>query len=543
MISMRVRMLSLSLSAVMLTACASGPDYKTPSVPDSATAPFAMADAKVTTDKAPASDRWWTMYDDPVLDGLIDDALRANTDLRVAFARLDRARADLREARGDRWPGTDIEASTNRQRLAAVQSLPGYARDNTSVDAGLSVAYEVDLFGRVRREVQAARGDYAAAEADRDAVRVMVVADTTKAYVDAASAAQRLNVAERIVSLLDRTLGVTRARQKAGLADMLDVARIASLRQRRSADIPTIAAERQAALLRLAILTGCAPADLPGAASTRTQAPIISEIIPVGDGMQLLARRPDVRAAEHRLAAATARIGVATADLYPKVSIGASVGSSAYGFGDYFGKGPLRWMLGPLVSWSFPNQTHARAAIDRSKADTREALANFDGTVLRALGETETALSNYAHELDRRQALGIARDEAEHAVTIVRAQQREGRVDSLSLLDVERTFAEAEADLAEADARVADLQVDLFRALGGGWASPPPVDAHVSVSTTMERGGQMNSPPASAWTPFSSSMAEDSTTSQRVTESASGSRNVTPSDHAFTSTSRLASTP
>ena len=540
---MRVRMLSLSLSAVMLTACASGPNYKTPSVPDSATAPFAMADAKVTTDKAPASDRWWTMYDDPVLDGLIDDALRANTDLRVALARLDRARADLREARGDRWPGTDIEASTHRQRLAAVQSLPGYARDNTSVDAGLSVAYEVDLFGRVRHEVQAARGDYAAAQADRDAVRVMVVADTTKAYVDAASAAQRLNVAERIVSLLDRTLGVTRARQKAGLADMLDVARIASLRQRRSADIPAISAERQAALLRLALLTGRTPADLPGAASTRTQAPIVAEIIPVGDGMQLLARRPDVRAAEHRLAAATARIGVATADLYPKVSIGASVGSSAYGFGDYFGKGPLRWMLGPLLSWSFPNQAHARAAIDRSKADTREALANFDGTVLRALGETETALSNYAHELDRRTAIGIARDEAERAVTIVRAQQREGRVDSLSLLDVERTFAEAEADLAEADTRVADRQVDLFRALGGGWASLPPVDAHVPLSTTMERGGQMNSPPASAPVPFASSMADDSTISQRVAESASGSRKVTPSDHAFIRTSRLASTP
>ena len=300
-------------------------------------------------------------------------------------------------------------------------------------------------------------------------MRVAVVADTTKAYVDAASAAQRLRVAERIVSLLDRTLGVTKARQKAGLAGMLDVARISALREQRVAEMPAIAAERQAALFRLAILTGRTPGELPGDAGARTQVPVVEEAIPVGDGMQLLVRRPDVRAAERRLAAATAGIGVATADLYPKVSIGASVGSTAYGFGDYFGQGPLRWMLGPLLSWSFPNQAHVRAAIDRSRADTREALATFDGTVLQALGETETALSNYARELDRRKALGTARDEAERAVTIVRAQQREGQVDSLSLLDAERTFADAEAELARAEGRVADRQVDLFRALGGGW--------------------------------------------------------------------------
>ncbi|KAF1007233.1 MAG: Solvent efflux pump outer membrane protein SrpC [Luteibacter sp.] len=467
---MRIRILPPSLLALALAACASGPDYKPPAVPPSATGSFTMAQGTVMTDRAPA-DRWWTLYNDPVLDGLIGDALKANTDIRVALARLDRARADLREAKADRLPRTDIGVSTNRQRIPAVQALPGYARDNTYVDAGLSVAYEVDLFGRVRREVQAARGHYEAAEADVDAMRVAVVADTTKAYVDAASAAQRLKVAERIVSLLDRTLGVTKARQKAGLAGMLDVARISALREQRVAEMPAIAAERQAALFRLAILTGRTPAELPDDAGARTQVPVVEEAIPIGDGMQLLARRPDVRAAERRLAAATARIGVATADLYPKVSIGASVGSTAYGFGDYFGQGPLRWMLGPLLSWSFPNQAHVRAAIDRSRADTREALATFDGTVLQALGETETALSNYARELDRRKALGTARDEAERAVTIVRAQQREGQVDSLSLLDVERTFAEAEAELAGAEGRVADRQVDLFQALGGGWAS------------------------------------------------------------------------
>lgn len=468
---MRIRILPLASMVLSLGACATGPNYKTPALPSAAGRPFAMASSAAPGTPIEANDRWWLMYQDPVLDRLIDDALRGNTDIRVALARLDRARATLREAKGDRLPATQFAVDTNRQRMSAVQTIPGSARDNTYVNAGLSVSYEADLFGRVRREAQAARGDYDAAGADLDAARLTIVADTTQAYVDAASAAQRRAVAEHIVALLDRTLRTTRARQKAGLTGALDVARIAALREQRNGDIPGLAAERQAALFRLAVLTGRTPDDLPPEAGARLIPPTIAEPIPSGDGMQLLGRRPDVRASERRLAAATARIGVATADLYPKVSLGASVASTAFGFGNYFGQAPLNWLIGPMLSWSFPNQERQRAQIDRAKADTREALANFDGTVLRALSETETALSNYARVLDRRAALAAASNEAERAVNIVRAQQREGTVDSLSLLDAERTFADAEAALASADGDVADDQVALFRALGGGWSS------------------------------------------------------------------------
>lgn len=466
---MWIRILPLALLMLGIAACASGPDYKVPTLPASAGGSFTMASSAVTDTPVMADDRWWLMYQDPVLDRLIDDALQANTDIRVALARLDRARATLREVKGDRLPDTRFAIDTNRQRMASVQTIPGTDRDNTYVNAGLGVAYEVDLFGRVRREVQAARGDYNAAGADLDTARLTIVADTTQAYVDAASAAQRQAVAEHIVALLDRTLRTTRARQKSGLTGALDVARIAALREQRNSDIPALAAERQAALFRLAVLTGRTPNELPADAGARSAPPTIDQPIPVGDGMQLLGRRPDVRASERRLAAATARIGVATADLYPKVSLGASVGSTAFGFGNYFGQAPLNWLIGPMLSWSFPNQARQRAQIDRAKADTREALATFDGTILRALAETETALSNYARALDRRAALAAASDEAERAVKIVRAQQREGTVDSLSLLDAERTFADAQADLATADGQIADDQVSLFRALGGGW--------------------------------------------------------------------------
>jgi len=333
----------------------------------------------------------------------------------------------------------------------------------------LNVAYEIDLFGRVRRNVEAARGDYQAAEADLDAVRVSTVAATIRAYLGAASAAQRLTVAEQIIVLLDRSIAVTKSREEAGLTTQLDTARITTLRDQRRSSIPTLIAEREAQLYRIALLTGRTPKDLPAEVRTITKLPTIDQQMPVGDGMALLARRPDVRASERRLAAETARIGVATSDLYPRVSVGASLGSTSFGFGDAFGAGPLRWLVGPMISWSFPNQERIRSRIDSATADTQAALAALDGAVLQALNETETALSNYARSLDRHDALVAAEAQAKKVARIVRAELREGRIDSLSLLDAERTYADTQANLADSGAQVANAQVDVFLALGGGW--------------------------------------------------------------------------
>ena len=176
-----------------------------------------------------------------------------------------------------------------------------------------------------------------------------------------------------------------------------------------------------------------------------------------------------MRAAERRLAADTARIGVATSDLYPRITLGGSVGSTGTGLGDLFGAGPFRWLLGPLISWAFPNQEPARARIAASRADAAASLAGFDGTVLRALEETETALSAYSREIQRNAALTEARDGAASAARISQARQREGQIDFLAVLDAERTFADTQADLAESTARLVDRQIDLFRALGGSW--------------------------------------------------------------------------
>lgn len=467
---MRIKHLASPAGALALSACAVGPNYIAPASPPSARGALVSAEAegKIAT-SASTDPNWWHLYQDPVLDGLVADALAANTDIRISAARLERARASLREANGDRLPSSALQAGVQWQRSAAIETLPGINRENTIVDGGISIAYEVDLFGRVSRGVEAARGDVGAAMADLDAVRVSVVADTTRAYINAASTANRLAVAQHIVDLLESSLRVAEGRARVGLTTSLETSRIGTLLDQRKAEIPPLAAQRQAALYRLALLTGRTPEELPPLAGARTDTPRILQPIPIGDGATLLARRPDVRAAERRLAAATARIGVATTELYPKISLGGSMATTSFSFADAFGANALRWLVGPLISWSFPNQARARAKIGAAKADTQAALATFDGSVLQALTETETALSNYARMLEHKDALQAANRKAEHTVRIVRAQQREGQIDSLSLLDAERTFANAQAQLAEADAKVSDAQIDLFRALGGGW--------------------------------------------------------------------------
>lgn len=461
------RFFGVSLSALALSGCAVGPDYVAPVAPPAASGPFLSQSAAVSA--APIAADWWKLYNDPVLDGLIEDALKANTDVRVAVAHLEKARAALSGARADRLPQAGIGAGATYGRVPVTQRAPGAPQEDWSVDAGLSVSYEVDLFGRVKRNVEAARGDWQAAEADADAVRIAVIADTTRAYADAASSAAQLKVARHILDLLDQLVDLTSRRHAAGVATQLDEARVLALREQRAADLPALEAQRQAALFRLATLTGRAPADLPEIAGQRSIGLEVTQAIPVGDGAALLARRPDIRAAERRLASNTARIGVATADLYPKISLGGSFGSTGPNIADAFGAGPLRWLLGPLISWNL-NPSATRARIAGAEADSRAALATFDGTVLNALQETETALSTYARALDRRRSLLSARDFAEQAAWIARAQQKEGAIDGLQLLDTERTYADAQAALALQDARVSAAQIDLFRALGGGWS-------------------------------------------------------------------------
>lgn len=463
-----------AFASLALASCAVGPGAPDAALPPSASGAFVGAETPAVTTSA-ARDDWWRLYDDPALDALIGQALTENNELQAAAANLQAVRATLNETRGGRLPRLTAGASGTWSRASASSIQPGGgapagAQDEVETwDAGLDVSYEIDLWGRIAAAVRAARADADATEAALDIVRVSVVAETARAYADACSANARIAVAERTIALQSSTADLTRRLQDAGSGNGLDTARARSALESSRASLPPLRAQRDGALFRLATLTGRTPAEASEAARTCLRPPQLSQPIPVGDGATLLARRPDVRQAELQLAAAAARVNVAVANLYPTISLGAAAGSTALDIADLGEEDNFRFSLGPLISWSFVNPGVSRARVERADALSRAALANFDQTVLVALQETETALSDYAHELDRQTALQAARDHAATAARLSRLRFEAGADSFLSVLDAERTLASADAQLAASDALVTTYQISLFKALAGGW--------------------------------------------------------------------------
>lgn len=467
------RILTATAFAAFLASCAVGPKAPDATLPPSASGAFIGAATPAVTAEA-ARDDWWRLYDDPTLDGLVRQALTENNELEAAAANLRRVRAALGEARVGRLPSTTTSAaySHGRPSAATVPGAPaGQAIDEADTyDVGLDVAYEVDLFGRVGSTIRAARADAASAAAALDVVRVSVAAETARAYADACSANAQIAVAERTIELQTNTVDLTQRLLDAGQGNGLDTARARAALEGNRAALPPLRAQRDGALFRLATLTGRTPAEASDAARACVRPPQLTRPIPVGDGAQLLARRPDVRRAERDLAAAAARVNVATADLFPRITLGGSLGATALDASDLGESSNFRFSVGPLISWSFPNIFAARARIEQAGAGSDIALANFDQTVLVALQETETALANYANELDRRTALQSARDQAATAARLSRLRFDAGADSFLTVLDAQRTLASADAQLAASDALVTTYQIALFKALAGGWS-------------------------------------------------------------------------
>ena len=472
----RVAASALALG-LAVSACATAPEVGPATVPDSAAGPFLSQRAGETT-LAPVRDDWWRLYDDPLLDTLVVQALDANNEIEAAVANLRAVRASLGEARAARLPSTQVSGAGSYGRVAAttVPGSNGQPLDETETyDVGLDVAYEIDLFGRVGSTIAAARADADAAAAALDVIRVSVAAETARAYAEICSANVQIGVAEQTIQLQSRTLELTERLLDAGSGTGLDVARARSAVAGSQAALPPLRAQKDAAVFRLATLIGVTPREVPATVLDCATPPRVSQPIPVGDGAALLARRPDVRQAERQLAAASARVDVATASLYPSISLGGSVGATATDLSDLGDDGALRFSVGPLIQWSFPNVAVARSRIAAAGAGAEAALARFDQTVLVALQETETALSAYGHALDRMQALTVSRDEAARASRLAHARFEAGADSFLTVLDAERTLAQAEAALAQAEAQVSDLQIQLFKALAGSW-TPPEVD-------------------------------------------------------------------
>ncbi|MFS0849816.1 efflux transporter outer membrane subunit [Novosphingobium panipatense] len=463
------RWLSSAVLPLALSACATaGPDYH---LPEDAVVNAPSAQANFTAAKGPGfsqeplPERWWRLYEDPRLDGLVEQALAANTDLRVAEANLERAEAILREAAASRTLQTGLTGGIDLSRQSATgRPLPGVITDNL----GLALSYPLDLRGKLRRAIEASAADREAVEAARDAVRVSVAAATTRAYAQVCAANYQLGVTQRVVQLQRQTLSATQRLQKGGRGTAFDVSRASAAVESSAAALPAFTAQRQNALYLLATLLGRPPAEFPANAADCSTLPRLATGVPVEDGAALLRRRPDIRQAERVIAADTARIGVATADLYPSVSIGGSLGLSGRAE-DFFSGDSFGFSLGPLLSWSFPNRPAVHARIAQADAQVRADLAGFDGTVLEALRQAETAMETYARNRERVAALGRAADAAALSAAQANKLFRFGRSDFLDVLSAEANLATARVNHAAAEASLVDDQISVFLALGGGW--------------------------------------------------------------------------
>ncbi len=477
----RIRPISSLLAAsLVLAGCAVGPRYVRPQTPQTAAGPF-VSTAPEAAVNAPLPANWWRLYDDPVLDRLVGEALARNQDLKVAAANLAYARAVLGEARAGLLPTTDLTAGPSYGRSAiadANAAAAGVSPLNAwSYGAGFNAAYQVDLFGRVRRTIQAAHASADQVQAARDAVRVTVAAETAGAYANLCGYARQAEVARQSLSLAQQTYDITLRQSDLGAVSDFDLARAASALEQARAAPPALEGQRRVALFELTALLGKTPAEAPANAAACHAPPHIDRPLPVGDGTALLRRRPDVREAERALAADTARIGVAAADLYPTISLGGAIATAANSVGVLSSPTAVTLSAGPMLSWSFPNVAVAMAHVREARAAASGAAAAFQSTVLTALKETEQALTRYAAEIEHHAALTAARDRASEAFGLAQAQYKAGAISFLDLLTAQASLLGAEQALAVSDQALSADQVAVFQALGGGWEAAPVVGA------------------------------------------------------------------
>ncbi|HEY2048376.1 MAG TPA: efflux transporter outer membrane subunit [Caulobacteraceae bacterium] len=467
------RVLAIALAAA-LAGCAVGPNVKPPATPPRAGQPFVGAAGSAYVAQQPLPDDWWRLYNDPILNRLVLQALRENEDLKTAAANLLYAQALLAEARDNRFPSTNVSAegpAYGRSSLQEAFNQPA----SRFYSAGFTASYQVDIFGRIRRTIEAARANAQAAEAAEDVVRVTVAAQTAAAYANICGYGEQLDVARQNLAVIQHVYDLTLVQRDAGYLSDFDLSRELVILEQTRAVIPPLEGQRRANLFILAALIGKTPKEVPADAAACVTPPKLSQPMPVGDGAALLRRRPDLREAERNLASATARIGVATADLYPTITIGGGYNAAA---ATPSGLGNLKnasYSVGPLLSWTFPNILIARDHIREAGAQAQADLATFDSAVLTALRDTEEALSTYAAEIDQNRALVAAQAAANQAFGLSGVQFRAGSYSFLDLLTVQTTLVQANQATAQSDTLLAADQIGVFQTLGGGWENAPPV--------------------------------------------------------------------
>lgn len=455
-----------------LSGCALGPNYKPPVTPPGASAPFVAANP-VSTSTAPVPNAWWQLYQDPVLNRLILQAFAANTDLQTAEADLAASRAVLEVQRANLLPQTTTALGGTYGRDGTtdeILELTGRKPQTTWLyDDVLDASYELDLFGHVRRSIEAARDSAEAVAAARDDLRVTIAAETARAYGQICTLGEQLNVANQSLALVTQQAEIEQQRLDAGAGSEFQVVQSQVLVAQQRAALPPLQGARKAALFELAYLLGETPQNAPAAVLQCVTAPRLKTLMPVGDGAALLQRRPDIREADRKFAAALAEQGVATADLFPRVTLSGFYGGAASQINMLGSNNGLTWGVGPAISWSFPNLAAPLAQLAQAKANVRAELASFDSTTLQALSETEQALAEYGAELDHHDALVAAQGAARHEYAMAKDAYAAGQTSNLDLLNAEQNVVTADAAVASSDAALVQDQIAVFKALGGGW--------------------------------------------------------------------------
>jgi multidrug efflux system outer membrane protein len=464
-------MVTGAMALAILSACAVGPDYRRPDTKlDSS---FANAREPGFAAGDPI-ERYWTNFQDALLTRLVEDSVAYNRDLAAATANLQAARAARRLAGFDQFPTVTVAGGYTENQYAA-QQLPGYTEAQRNFDSAQGLfegLWELDLFGRVRRNVEAARADVGASEATLRDARVSVIAEVARDYFILRGLQDQLSLTRRNADNQLSTVKLTRTRLEAGRGNELDTSRAEAQWQTTLGSIPSLEASTATTIYRLSVLTGRSPTALVDTLSAPAPAPALPALNAIGTPEQLLRRRPDIRVAERQLAAATARVGVAMGDLFPKVTLAGEFGYVAPGFGEFGERNAKFYTAGPSISWAAFDLGRVRARIGSARAQTDMALARYQSAVLGALEDTEDALISYGRSQSRRDALQIAAAASDRAASLAQQRFKGGLIDFLEVLDAERTALSAELLLSQSRTDTATSLVAVYKALGAGWAIP-----------------------------------------------------------------------
>lgn len=460
------RLGAILLCAGLLNACAIGPDYRTPE----AHPPASFANAAGFSDNA-VEVSWWKLFNDSQLITLIDDTLRHNYELKAASANLAEARALYLESGLNLLPTVTSHANYNEQKRStgSLNNRAFVPRELKLYNTGFDASWELDFFGRVRRNVEASQDEVEVQQASLRDIGVSLIAEVARNYFELRGLQHQLAVAGRNADNQAQTLELTRVKFENGRGTELDTSRALAQLESTRAGMPPLESGITQAMHRLSVLSGQQPAALTETLSPAAPLPKAPDTLQIGNPAQLLKRRPDIGMAERSLAAATARIGVATADLFPRVSFIGSLSLEASTLAGLVAPGGETYSVGPRISWAAFDLGRVYARIKAADARAEASLADYEQTVLTALEETENALVNYNQERARRSLLLNAAQASEKARELAQLRYREGVADFLTVLDSEARLLQDQSQLAQSETSTATALTAIYKALGGGW--------------------------------------------------------------------------